>query len=82
MARYRRLSLTEREELSRLLAAGSSLRATGRALDRAPRCANWLVITPRPSPIERCGPINGRSAERIGRASRGSWRASPVVGSR
>ena len=29
MARYRRMSLLEREELSRLLAAGHSLRAIG-----------------------------------------------------
>ncbi len=36
MARYRRLTLTEREELSRMLAAGYSLRATGQALSRAP----------------------------------------------
>ena len=36
MARYHCLSLTEREELSRMLAAGYSLRATGQALHRAP----------------------------------------------
>jgi IS30 family transposase len=36
MAHYHRLSLEEREELSRMLAAGYSLRATGRALNRAP----------------------------------------------
>src|SRR5881397_2413282 len=36
MARYRHLSLMEREELSRMLAAGDSLRAAGRALHRAP----------------------------------------------
>jgi len=36
MARYRRLSLMEREELSRLLATGASLRATGGVLGRAP----------------------------------------------
>jgi len=35
MAPYRRLSLMEREELSRMLAAGSSLRAAGQALHRA-----------------------------------------------
>jgi len=29
MAQYRRISLLEREELSRMLAAGSSLRAIG-----------------------------------------------------
>jgi IS30 family transposase len=36
MAQYHRLSLVEREELSRMLAAGSSLRAIGQALSRAP----------------------------------------------
>src|SRR2546426_10392887 len=36
MARYRRLTLMEREEVSRMLAAGYSLRATGQALNRAP----------------------------------------------
>ncbi len=36
MSRYRRLSLVDREELSRMLAAGSSLRAAGRTLRRAP----------------------------------------------
>lgn len=36
MARYQRLSLMEREELSRMLAAGSSLRTAGQALSRAP----------------------------------------------
>jgi len=36
MERYRRLSFMEREELSRMLATGASLRATGRALGRAP----------------------------------------------
>jgi IS30 family transposase len=36
MGRYRRLSLMEREELSRMLAAGSSLRATAQTMERAP----------------------------------------------
>lgn len=36
MAQYRRLSLMEREELSRMLAAGYSLRTAGQALSRAP----------------------------------------------
>ena len=36
MAQYRRMSLIEREELSRMFAAGSSLRAIGQALSRAP----------------------------------------------
>lgn len=36
MGHYHRLTLMEREELSRLLAAGYSLRATAHALQRAP----------------------------------------------
>lgn len=36
MAQYQRLSLIEREELSRMLAAGHSLRTIGQALSRAP----------------------------------------------
>ncbi len=36
MARYRRLTLMEREELSRMLAAGYSLRVAGHVLSRAP----------------------------------------------
>jgi len=36
MRRYQRLMLTEREELSRLLAQGASLRASARCLGRAP----------------------------------------------
>ncbi|THJ22947.1 MAG: helix-turn-helix domain-containing protein [Nitrospira sp. CG24D] len=36
MALYRRLTLMEREELSRMLAAGYSLRATAQAMQRAP----------------------------------------------
>jgi putative transposase len=35
MERYRRLSLMEREELSRMLATGYSLRATAQAMNRA-----------------------------------------------
>lgn len=36
MERYRRLNLMEREELSRMLAAGYSLRATAQAMQRSP----------------------------------------------
>ena len=36
MGQYRRLTLMEREELSRMLAAGHSLRATAQAMNRAP----------------------------------------------
>src|SRR5437867_2030972 len=50
MARYRRLSLTEREEVSRLLAAGSSLRAAGQALGRAPSTLSRELTRHRTSP--------------------------------
>ena len=36
MAQYRRLNIMEREELSRMLAAGNSLRATTQALQQSP----------------------------------------------
>ncbi len=76
MARYRRVSLMEREELSRMLAAGSSLRAIGQALSRAPSTLsrNSLASTPRPSPIGRCRPTNRRTAGPTSHANRGSWR--------
>ena len=48
MARYRRVSLMEREELSFMLAVEVSLRAIGQALSRAPGHVNWLVSTPHP----------------------------------
>jgi len=51
MARYRRLSLTEREELSRLLAAGSSLRAAGQALGRAPSTLSRELARHHTSPV-------------------------------
>src|SRR6058998_2522006 len=48
---YRRLSLMEREELSRMLAAGSSLRATGRALGRAPSTVSRELSRQHASPV-------------------------------
>lgn len=51
MARYRRVSLTEREELSRLLAAGSSLRAAGQALGRAPSTLSRELARHHTSPV-------------------------------
>jgi len=50
MAHYQRLSLMEREELSRMLAAGHSLRVTAQALSRAPSTLSreLLANTPRP----------------------------------
>ncbi len=50
MERYRRLSLMEREELSRMLAAGSSLRATAQALKRAPSTLSRELSRHRTSP--------------------------------
>ena len=51
MAQYQRLSLIEREELSRMLAAGSSLRAIGQALSRAPSTVSRELVRQHASPI-------------------------------
>ncbi|MEK6604998.1 MAG: IS30 family transposase, partial [Nitrospirota bacterium] len=51
MARYRRLNLVEREELSRMLAAGSSLRAIGQALSRAPSTLSRELARHHTSPV-------------------------------
>lgn len=50
MAHYRRLSLMEREELSRMLATGASLRAAAQALQRAPRTLARELTRHRTSP--------------------------------
>ena len=51
MAQYRRLSFMEREELSRMLAAGYSLRATAQALHRAPSTLSRELIRQRACPV-------------------------------
>jgi IS30 family transposase len=51
MARYQRLHLTEREELSRMLAAGYSLRATAQAMQRAPSTLARELTRHRTSPV-------------------------------
>src|SRR5437867_5691969 len=51
MARDQRLNLMEREELSRLLAAGASLRATGRVLGRAPSTLSRELARQYASPL-------------------------------
>ena len=51
MAPYHRWSLGEREELSRMLAAGSSLRAIGQALSRAPSTLSRELTRHHASPI-------------------------------
>ena len=50
MGHYHRLTLMEREELSRMLAAGSSLRATAHALQRAPSTLSRELARHRTSP--------------------------------
>ena len=50
MGQYRRLSLTEREELSRMLAAGHSLRASARVMKRAPSTLSRELTRHRASP--------------------------------
>jgi IS30 family transposase len=51
MGHYHRLTLMEREELSRLLAAGYSLRATAQVLQRAPSTLSRELARHRASPI-------------------------------
>src|SRR5438105_11694131 len=51
MAPYRRLTLMEREEFSRLLAAGYSLRATAQALHRAPSTRSRELTRHRACPV-------------------------------
>lgn len=51
MERYRRLSLMEREELSRRLAAGQSLRATAQAMQRAPSTLSRELARHRTTPL-------------------------------
>src|SRR5512147_499093 len=51
MGPYRRLTLMEREELSRMLAAGYSLRATAQALQRAPSTLSRELARHRACPV-------------------------------
>ena len=51
MERYRRLRLIEREELSRMLAAGYSLRAAAQAMQRAPSTLSRELTRHRTSPV-------------------------------
>ena len=51
MAQYRRLNLMEREEFSRMLAAGTSLRAAGQVLKRAPSTLSRELIRHRACPV-------------------------------
>jgi len=51
MERYRRLSLMEREELSRMLATGASLRATAQVMKRAPSTLSRELTRHRTSPV-------------------------------
>ena len=51
MAHYQRLSLMEREELSRMLATGASLRAAAQALQRAPSTLSRELTRHRTSPL-------------------------------
>ena len=62
MAQYQRLSLMEREELSRMLAAGHSLRVTAQALSRAPSTLSRERTRHRTSPItDRAVPAHQRA---------------------
>lgn len=62
MAQHHRLSLIEREELSRLLAAGASLRAIGQALSRAPSTLSRELTRHQASPLtSRAVPAHQRA---------------------
>jgi len=65
MARYRRLSLMEREELSRMLAAGSSPRTTAQAMNRAPSTLSRELTRQHASPVTyRAVPAHQRAQRR------------------
>ncbi len=65
MASYRRLTLMEREEFSRLLAAGHSLRATAQALQRAPSTLSRELTRHRACPVTyRAVPAHQRARRR------------------
>ena len=51
MARYHRLTLMEREELSRMLATGHSLRAAAQAIQRAPSTVSRELARHRACPV-------------------------------
>lgn len=51
MAHYQRLSLMEREELSRLLATGASLRAAAQVMQRAPSTLSRELTRHRTLPV-------------------------------
>ncbi len=69
MAHYRRLTLMEREEFSRMLAAGYSLRASAQALHRAPSTLS------RELPRHRTSPLTYRAVPAHQRAQR--WAHQP-----
>lgn len=65
MARYRRLNLVEREELSRLLAVGYSLRAAAQVMDRAPSTLSRELARHRASRLTyRAVPAHQRAQRR------------------
>lgn len=65
MARYHRLTLMEREELSRMLATGHSLRAVAQAIQRAPSTVSRELTRQHTSPITyRAVPAHQRAQRR------------------
>ena len=65
MGHYHRLPLMEREELSRMLAAGYSLRATAQALQRAPSTLSRELARHRTNPATyRAVPAHQRASRR------------------
>ena len=70
MAPYQWLSLMEREELSRMLAAGYSLRATAQALRRAPSTRSRELARHRASPVSYRAVLAHYRAQRWARQPR------------
>lgn len=70
MAHYGRLTLMEREELSRMLTAGHSLRVTAQALRRAPSTLSRELTRHRTSPVTYRAVLAHQRAQRWARQPR------------
>lgn len=70
MARYHRMTLAEREELSRLLAAGQSLRASAQVLGRVPSSLSRELTRNRVAPATYRAVSAHRRAVRLARQPR------------
>lgn len=76
MERYRRVSLMEREELSRMLAAGANLRAAAQAMQRASGTLSRELTRHRTSPVTYRAVPAHQWAQRWAPTSRASLESS------